>query len=137
MRGSFECSEAKRTIRSSAAAASQTALLIRWPRVRALSPARVRVSAYNDLHAIDANTARRVVIRTLQGATDERGLRRFAARRRGPDRARHPRAAVRERRRSFSARRRDGGRVVAENEVEVVWFGSSRRVRDLLGLEQD
>ena len=34
-------------------------------------------------------------------------------------------------------RRRDGGRVVAEDEVEVVWFGSSRRVRDLLGLEQD
>jgi hypothetical protein len=45
VRGSFERSEAKRTIRSSAAAASQTALLIRWPRVRALSPARVRVSA--------------------------------------------------------------------------------------------
>ena len=44
---------------------------------------------------------------------------------------------MRERRRSFSVRRRDGGRVVAEDEVEVVWFGSSRRVRDLLGLEQD
>ncbi len=44
---------------------------------------------------------------------------------------------MRERRRSFSARRRDGGRVVAEDEIEVVWFGSSRRVRDLLGLEQD
>ena len=43
---------------------------------------------------------------------------------------------MRERRRSFSVRRRDGGRVVAEDEVEVVWFGSSRRVRDLLGLEQ-
>ena len=44
---------------------------------------------------------------------------------------------MRERRRSFSARRRDGGRVVAEDKVEVVWFSSLRRPRDLLGLEQD
>ena len=44
---------------------------------------------------------------------------------------------MRERRRGAAPRRRDGGRVVAEDEVEVVWFGSSRRVRDLLGLEQD
>ena len=80
---------------------------------------------------------RGLVLWTRRGAADERGLRRFAARRRGPDRARHPRAAVRERRRSFSARRRDGGRVVAEDEVEVVWFGSLRGLRDLLGLEQD
>ena len=87
-------------------------------------------------HAIAA-THELGVFWTPQGAADERGLGRFAARRRGPDRARHPRAAVRERRRSFSARRRDGGCVVAEDEVEVVWFGSSRRVRDLLGLEQD
>ena len=80
---------------------------------------------------------RGLVLWTRRGAADERGLRRFAARRRGPDRARHPRAAVRERRRSFSARRRDGGRVVAEDEVEADGLGSSRRVRDLLGLEQD
>ena len=44
---------------------------------------------------------------------------------------------MRERRRSFSARRRDGGRVVAEDEVEADGLGSSRRVRDLLGLEED
>ena len=34
-------------------------------------------------------------------------------------------------------RRRDGGRVVAEDEVETFCFGPLRRVRDLLGLEQD
>ena len=44
---------------------------------------------------------------------------------------------MRERRRSFSARRRDGGRVVPEDEVETFCFGPLRRVRDLLGLEQD
>ena len=44
---------------------------------------------------------------------------------------------MRERRRRAAPRRCDGGRVVAEDEVEVVAFGSSRRVRDLLGLEQD
>ena len=76
------------------------------------------------------------VIRTRQGAADERGLRRFAARRRGPDRARHPRAAVRERRRGAAPRRRDGRRVVTEDEVETFCFGPLRRVRDLLGLEQ-
>ena len=44
---------------------------------------------------------------------------------------------MRERRRSFSARRRDGGRVVAEDEVEATGLGPSRRPRDLLGLEED
>ena len=44
---------------------------------------------------------------------------------------------MRERRRSFSARRRDGRRVVAEDEVETFCFGPLRRVRDFLGLEQD
>ena len=80
---------------------------------------------------------RGLVLWTRRGAADERGLGRLAARRRGPDRARHPRAAVRERRRSFSARRRDGRRVVAEDEVEATGLGLFSRPRDLLGLEQD
>ena len=38
---------------------------------------------------------------------------------------------------SAAPRRRDGGRVVAQDEVEATGLGSSRRPRDLLGLEQD
>ena len=175
MRGSFECSEAKRTIRSSAAAASQTALLIRWPRVRALSPASFPRRRFDwpaafvwtfgvvpaarplrdyasssatrrgcftakgnvEHHAIAA-THELGVFWTPQGAADERGLRRFAARRARP----RPRAAPTCRRartapklfRAPPRRRPRRGRGRGRSRLVR---GSLRRLRDLLGLEQD